>query len=249
MSFQNFVTIIPRDGKWYLIPMNASDAEMASFLSFFERYLRRSAAGDAPIVDRSATTHENVVSSYLNAFRQIGDDAQDGPWLAESVLAGACREYTFYLEQKCHELSANPVAAWGNGIQFAERHPEAARVLLAVITEQIHHLYSFVRDRAPALCDGDVATDEFDALLNLLPGPVAELRTEADLSVVTPWFFKTIEQPGGPEFGCLRGTMSIKFAYALKVLGQKKTVYAFDTFTGFDFADPSGGPSGRLLFR
>ena len=39
--------------------------------------------------------------------------------------------------------------------------------------------------------------------------------------------------------------MSIKFAFAAKALGFAKTVYAFDTFEGFESADPAGGVLGK----
>jgi hypothetical protein len=79
--------------------------------------------------------------------------------------------------------------------------------------------------------------------LGLLPNSVSSLRTEADIRVVIPWFMRSLSVPGDLcEFGCFRGTMSIKFAFALKALGRtEKTVYAFDTFEGFQMDDPSGG--------
>ena len=79
--------------------------------------------------------------------------------------------------------------------------------------------------------------------LALMPNPVDSLRTEADIRVIIPWFVRSLSVPGDLcEFGCFRGTMSIKFAFALQALGQAgKTVYAFDTFEGFQMDDPSGG--------
>ena len=82
-------------------------------------------------------------------------------------------------------------------------------------------------------------------LQQLLPKSVFGLRTEAHIGIIAPWFFKALDIPGDAcEFGCFRGTLSIKFAYALKALGRDKTVYAFDTFEGFQIADPSGGALG-----
>jgi hypothetical protein len=82
-------------------------------------------------------------------------------------------------------------------------------------------------------------------LAELLPRSVYGLRTEAHIGLIIPWFFKSLEIPGDLcEFGCFRGTLSIKMAYALKVLGRDKKVYAFDTFEGFQVADPSGGALG-----
>ena len=82
-------------------------------------------------------------------------------------------------------------------------------------------------------------------LQQILPASVFGLRTEAHIGVIAPWFLKSLDIPGDAcEFGCFRGTLSIKFAYALKALGRDKTIYAFDTFEGFQIADPSGGALG-----
>ena len=79
----------------------------------------------------------------------------------------------------------------------------------------------------------------------LLPRTVSQLRTEAHLGLIAPWFWKSLDIPGDVcEFGCFRGTMSIKFAYLLEAMGRRKQVYAFDTFEGFLMADPSGGVLG-----
>lgn len=85
--------------------------------------------------------------------------------------------------------------------------------------------------------------DQTNVFIDALPRSVAGLRTEAYLPVIVPWFMKSLDIPGDVcEFGCFRGTMSIKFAYLLKSLGKTgKTVYAFDTFEGFQMSDPSGG--------
>jgi len=61
---------------------------------------------------------------------------------------------------------------------------------------------------------------------------------------------QSLEVPGDVcEIGCFRGTMSVKFAFALKALGFDKTVYAFDTFEGFTTDDPAGGQVGVGYYR
>ena len=94
--------------------------------------------------------------------------------------------------------------------------------------------------------EGLAVSDQGLGLLQqMLPASVFGLRTEANIGVVAPWFLKSLDIPGDAcEFGCFRGTMSIKFAYALKVLGRDKTIFAFDTFEGFQIADPAGGALG-----
>jgi hypothetical protein len=87
------------------------------------------------------------------------------------------------------------------------------------------------------------STDFTEArLLELLPASIGQLRTEAAMSLVAPWFLRSLPVPGDIcEFGCFRGTMSIKFAFAIRALGLNKMVYAFDTFDGFQIDDPGGG--------
>jgi hypothetical protein len=63
--------------------------------------------------------------------------------------------------------------------------------------------------------------------------------------MIWPWFQKALAVPGDiAEFGCFKGTMSIKYAFYIQGLKQAKTVYAFDTFEGFAINDPGGGALG-----
>jgi hypothetical protein len=94
------------------------------------------------------------------------------------------------------------------------------------------------------------ATDEANPLFALLPSSVYALRTEANLGVIAPWFMRSLDVPGDVcEFGCFLGTMSLKFAFALRALGIDKTVYAFDTFEGFQTDDPAGGEVNIGYFK
>lgn len=89
------------------------------------------------------------------------------------------------------------------------------------------------------------APDVTGPLSDVVPQAVLKLRTEAAFDLIVPWFMQSLEVPGDVcEFGCFRGTMSVKFAFALKALGIDKTVYAFDTFEGFVTDDPDGGSAG-----
>lgn len=82
-----------------------------------------------------------------------------------------------------------------------------------------------------------------NAIENHVPPHVLALRTEATLSAVNPWFEKSLGLPGDvAEFGCFRGTMSIKYAHWIQGMRQQKKVFAFDTFDGFHINDRSGGP-------
>jgi len=75
----------------------------------------------------------------------------------------------------------------------------------------------------------------------VVPRAVLSLRTEANLSVVNPWFEKSLSVPGDiAEVGCYRGTMALKFAFWVRALHQDKIVFAFDTFKGFTVDDSVG---------
>lgn len=92
-----------------------------------------------------------------------------------------------------------------------------------------------------------IVPDPTERLRNLIPPSINSLRTEAHLGIIAPWFFHALPIPGDIcEIGCFRGTMSLKFAWALRELGlaAEKTVYAFDTFEGFQINDPAGGALG-----
>jgi hypothetical protein len=92
--------------------------------------------------------------------------------------------------------------------------------------------------------------DADNPLFDLVPRSVFSLRTEAALNLIAPWFMRSLEVPGDVcEIGCFRGTMAIKFAFALKSLGIDKTVYAFDTFEGFTSDDPAGGQVGVGYYK
>jgi len=80
-----------------------------------------------------------------------------------------------------------------------------------------------------------------------VPHGVLALKTEANLSIVNPWFEKSLPIPGNvAEIGCYRGTMSIKYAFWIAALGLQKIVYALDTFEGFQIADRSPGGKVRV---
>ena len=64
-----------------------------------------------------------------------------------------------------------------------------------------------------------------ETFFGCLPRSVADLRTEAYLPVIIPWFMKSLDIPGDVcEFGCFRGTMSIKFAYALRAFCKTQAI-------------------------
>ncbi len=78
-----------------------------------------------------------------------------------------------------------------------------------------------------------------------VPRSVLGLRTEANTGVIFPWFEKSLGVVGDVcEFGCFRGTLSIKLAFYLRCFGGvcwQKRVYCFDTFEGFTEGLAGGG--------
>ena len=82
-----------------------------------------------------------------------------------------------------------------------------------------------------------------------MPYTVVGLPSEANLNVLFPKFEESLGVPGDIcEFGCFRGVTAVKMAFLAKAAGCHKTVYAFDTFEGFQISDPGGGALGIGAF-
>jgi hypothetical protein len=139
----------------------------------------------------------------------------------------------------------------GDGFRVKSPKEQSADAVRQCVAELLGHLatgFNVALDLigTPDLTQFDVANPLFD----LVPRSVFSLRTEAELNLIAPWFMRTLQVPGDVcEFGCFRGTMAIKFAFALKALAIEKTVYAFDTFEGFTSNDPADGQVGVGFYK
>jgi hypothetical protein len=134
-----------------------------------------------------------------------------------------------------------------NGFELRQPEQASAEAIRQCVGELLQHMAAGfdVDVNLAGAPPGSVTPDVVNPLSDLVPQSVLKLRTEAAFDLIVPWFMRSLEVPGDVcEFGCFRGTMSIKFAFALKALGIDKTVYAFDTFEGFLSDDPAGGTAG-----
>lgn len=157
----------------------------------------------------------------------------------------------------------SPVEVWqAHGVVVNEAQ---AMWLKSYVPEFMSHVSGWLRDRAPktgAAQQPPITTATAYTLLHerakqassslfraSLPCSVLGLPSEANLSVLLPAFEQSLQVPGDVcEFGCFRGATSLKLAYLIQALGLKKTVYAFDTFEGFQIDDPGGGALGIGAF-
>jgi hypothetical protein len=138
-----------------------------------------------------------------------------------------------------------------NGFQVSKPRKASADAVRQCVGELLAHLSAGFDVEVDLVGTPDLTeTDAANPLFQLIPRSVFTLRTEASVNLIAPWFMRSLEVPGDVcEIGCFRGTMSVKFAFALKALGIDKTVYAFDTFEGFTTDDPDGGQVGVGFYR
>jgi hypothetical protein len=158
------------------------------------------------------------------------------------LFVAKCAEYDRYLDEIAARYQANARTDWRDSVRSNDNG-----VVAQVVDEIARHLRSF-----------GTANKNYAAMLaykesklrEVLPPIIADMWHEANLAIILPMFEKSMLVPGDlAEFGCFRGTLSVKLAWLLKVSGADKHYYAFDTFHGFEIDDPAGlgtEGSGRL---
>jgi hypothetical protein len=227
--------------------------------------LKRRQWAEIVIVDEDALEKLNLVHSRIPGAGTL----PAGPHALVASLLGHCVALCapdspiskeFRDEMARHVAYHRPIVdmhSWteldkaADGFRVKQPREAAADGIRQCVAELLVHLASGFNVKldlvgTPDLTKSDVANPLFE----LLPLSVFSLRTEAQLNVIAPWFMKSLEVPGDVcEIGCFRGTMAIKFAFALKALGIDKTVYAFDTFEGFTGDDPAGGRVGPGYYK
>lgn len=161
----------------------------------------------------------------------------------DRLLGEKCREFSQYLDAKAQESQANARRQWPmDGI----RGP-APEVLGIVADEIAQHLHFFGTPQG--LYQG-MAAHTAAAVEATLPKGVIEMKQAAHLQLIYPFFEQSLGVPGDAcEFGCFRGMLSVKLAWFLKAAGLDKRYFAFDTFHGFEIADPGGGVLDVGSFR
>jgi hypothetical protein len=149
------------------------------------------------------------------------------------------------------KLSPTDLANAANGFKVTRAKQGSADEVRQCVAELLAHLAAGFDVEVDLVGTPDLTTsDAANPLFDLMPRTVFALRTEAEFNLIAPWFMRSLEVAGDIcEIGCFRGTMSVKFAFALKAFGIAKTVYAFDTFEGFTTDDPAGGQVGAGYYR
>jgi hypothetical protein len=170
------------------------------------------------------------VAYYCEVMRRNGADPVE-VWRAGGVVLNEAQ--TMWLKSYLPEFMTH-VSGW-----LREAEPRATITTQPPITTAT--AYELLHERAKQASSS--------LFMSTLPCSVLGLPSEANLSVLLPAFEQSLYVPGDVcEFGCFRGATSLKLAYLIQALGLKKTVYAFDTFEGFQIADPGGGALGVGAF-
>lgn len=191
-----------------------------------------------------ATPHALVASLLSHSDRLV---AEGSPIPAETR-----RKLAGHIGYHRSLIAVHSPTDLGNAAHgFKVETPKGADAIRQCVAELVAHLALALGVDVDLVDVADTtAYDRSNPLFALLPRSVFGLRTEAPLHLVAPWFMRSLEVPGDVcEIGCFRGTMSVKFAFALKMLGVDKMVYAFDTFEGFKTDDPAGGQVGVGYYR
>ena len=188
------------------------------------------------IVDGAEITtvkdQHNAVCALLDCLKQISGRAPDGP--DDYVLATKCSEYDRYVDKHAAQQGANFRAEWAAG---AVRSNDNA-VLARAIDEIVDHVRGFAN---PVLRYQGFAAYTDAKLDGMLPREIKSMHQDPSIALVVPMFEKSLSAPGDvAEFGCLRGTLSVKLAWMLKVAGAPKHYYAFDKFQAFEANDLAG---------
>lgn len=250
-SAKGELNLVSHNGVFFFVSRHGNDMAFGLYLASCDAYVQRVSGYDLGI-DSEDWLHGNV-TKFISAICRLA--AVTGETEELRRLAAASRAHVAYLNEKCDAFGISKVGDWLHGIRIASGHPDARRVLLDVVHETIDDLIEFSRRQGGAyIAEQTLALERATRAVqhgaagvidDYVPRSVLELRTEATLPVIRPWFEQSLTVPGDiAEFGCYKGTLSIKYAFYVRALQQSKTVYAFDTFEGFKIADPGGGALG-----
>src|SRR5476649_74182 len=198
-------------------------------------------AGPAP-----ATPHALVASLLAHCVSLV---AEGSPISAE--FRNELAKHVAYHRLMIAPHSSTDLARAAAGFKVKWPKRRSADAIRQCVGELLAHLAAGFDVEVALVGIPDLTrSDAANPLFDLIPRSVFTLRTEAALNLIAPWFMQSLDVPGDVcEIGCFRGTMSVKFAFALKTLGIDKTVYAFDTFEGFTTDDPAGGQVGVGYYR
>jgi Macrocin-O-methyltransferase (TylF) len=177
-------------------------------------------------------------------------------------LASLDPHFAYYLKN-LNERSIDPVAIWST--KGAKVEEDDMKWTQNYLPEFLSHITGGVLGWQTAETSAPVGAAQMISIYQQLlkrseaqsskrlrdnvPYTVVGLPSEANLNVLFPMFEQSLDVAGDIcEFGCFRGVTSIKMAFLAKAAGTNKTVYAFDTFEGFQISDPGGGALGVGAF-
>ena len=196
-------------------------------------------------------TDQQLIAGAITEFVAIANGSKE----ADERIRQEVMRHVQYHAVILARSSTTPLEAMGDGIRLLDPTPETMGGVERSLKELLKHCSASIGYSLdiPPEDFGSNASD-FSIMQSggrnlfaaYLPKTIRELRTEAHLQLIEPWFFKGLKGQGDIcEFGCFQGTMSIKFAAILQAMQiTDKNVYAFDTFEGFQIDDPGGGSLG-----
>ena len=188
-----------------------------------------------------ATTEEQhgLVCAFLDGLKEASHRMTSPE---NYSFVAKCTEYDSYIDKVAREFRANARRLWPKQVKSENN----AAIALA-IDEIVAHVRGFAASSSPF--DNFAAYTQM-RLRTLVPPEIAGMRQETNISLILPFFEKSLSVPGdAAEFGCFRGVLSVKLAWMIKAVGVgQRHYYTFDTFGGFEIADPAGGALGVGAF-
>jgi hypothetical protein len=188
-----------------------------------------------------ATTGEQhgLVCAFLDGLKEASHRTTSPE---NYSFVAKCTEYDSHIDKVARHFRANARSQWPKRLVKSENNDAIA----LAIDEIVAHVRGFAAPSSPF--DNFAAYTQM-RLSTLVPPEVAGMRQETNISLILPFFEKSLSVPGdAAEFGCFRGVLSVKLAWMLKVMGGQRHYYTFDTFGGFEIADPAGGALGVGAF-
>jgi hypothetical protein len=255
-SIKGQFRLAPHNNLFFLVSKENNDAEIARYLTFLDKYLQTLDPNHVPVVATDDWLHGNLFR-FLCLVPRSGLAASQKKAPDSLRFAALCNGRANNLAHVCKDLKINDVVRWFAGIEITTAHPfepltPIKNRLVRAIEEIVDSLGDFIREVSPRSVapgtnsGGQSQTGRTDGLRgsieDYVPQGILNLRTETFMPIVRSWFEKSLAVPGDiAEFGCFKGTMSVKYAFYVRALNLPKTVYAFDTFEGFTVDDTAGG--------
>ncbi len=199
--------------------------------------------GDASLF----VTKHQVVAGLIEQFVAIalGEKEYDASKRVEIA------RHVEYHSARIAGFSSTPLSYLTKGIKLNDPTIENLSEIEVSVKELIEHCSAIIGYSLDIQEEMAEASTEFSIIqsggrnlfAHYLPKTIRDLKTESRTAVIEPWFFKSLAAVGDIcEFGCSKGTLSIKLAAVLSALKvENKKVYAFDAFEGTRITDLGAG--------